>query len=331
MAKIICGISDIPLTIPHVPMTLSRREYNHPIFYLPQRKLLGLYTTYTKGHLSDIDSYLLFLALLKSTDAVEFVVPALITTSTPHIIAATIGQLVNVIWSTNAIRHPSFKQPRFFLRADTANLDNIKIWIASWQGNIDNFKQGINTESDIRKLKKVEDKLSKLIFTPEAGETRLASAVAEWADKAACFPTAKRDAWKLIIRKCYNLNAMFSTPKKDIIEIKCFCEENLEIGSIHYHTLMKTLRTGIANHNDFLGLGVFDSKDDSSYTLLTTDNTIEEAATLSLISKAPAEEPVETEFNGNKLAYLRAKMAYREAVKFNATKIANTSDIKGEL
>ena len=213
MAKIICGISDIPIIIPHVPMTLSRREYNHPIFYLPQRKLLGLYSTYTKDHLTDIDSYLLFLALLKSTDSVEFVVPAQITSSTAHLIAANIGQLVNIIWQTNAIRHPSFKQPRFFIRADTANLDNIKIWIASWQKNIDDFKSGIDRDSEIRKLKKVEDKLARLIHSPEAGNIRLASAVAEWADKAACFPISKKDAWKLIIRKCYNLEAMFSTPK----------------------------------------------------------------------------------------------------------------------
>ena len=329
MAKIICGISDIPITIPHVPMTLSRREYNHPIFYLPQKRLLGLYSTYTKGQLTDIDSYLLFLALLKSTESVEFVVPAKITVSTPHIIAANIGQLVNTIWSTNAIRHPSFKQPKFFIRQDTANLDNIKIWIAAWKSNIEDFKSGINRDSDIRKLKKVEDKLSKLIFSPEAGKTKLSSAVAEWADKAACFPVATRDSWKLIIRKCYNLEAMFSTPKKDLVAIKEYCEENLEVGSIHYHTLMKTLRAGIANHNDFLGIGSLNSASSESYTLLTTDNTIEEAATLSLISKAPDKEPVLADYD-NKLAYLRAKMAYREAVKFNATKI-ETNPIMEDL
>jgi len=324
MAKIICGVSDIPITIPHVPMTLSRREYSHPIFYLPQKKLLGLYTTYTKGQLTDIDSYLLFLALLKSTDSVEFVVPARITESTPNIIAANIGQLVKTIWATNAIYHPHFKQPKFFIRQDTANLDNIKIWIAAWNNNISDFMKGINRESFIRQLKTVEDKLSKLIFSPEAGKTKLASAVAEWADKAACFPIATKDSWKLIIRKCYNLEAMFSTPKKDLVAVKEYCEENLEAGSIHYHTLMKTLRTGISNHNDFLGIGSLNSTSSESYTLLTTDNTIEEAATLSLIAKAPDKEPVVSDYP-NKLAFLRAKLAYREAVKFNLAKVANTN------
>jgi len=330
MAQILCGISNVPFKCDHIPMTLRNREYNHPIFSMPQKRLLGLYSIYTKGELTDIDAYLLFVALLHSTDAVEFVVPTEVSTSTSSIIAANIGQLVRVIWETNAIAHPSFKQPRFYIRKDTANLDNIKIWIAAWAKNIDDFKEGIDYASAQEKLTKIENTLSRLIFSPEAGQIKLASAVAEWADKAAEFPVTKRDNWKSIIRKCYNLEAMFSTPKEDLLELKAYCEENLEAGSIHFHTLMKTIKTGIANHNDFLGLSSLDSGDGCGYTLLTTDNTRQEAAMLAIVDSAPSTEPVQANYP-DKISFIRAKLAYKQAVRYNAVKTNTVQTSVGEL
>lgn len=330
MARILCGISNVPFKCDHVPMVLQNREYNHPIFSLPQKKLLGLYSVYNKGELSDIDSYLLFLALLKSTEAVQFISPAIITESTVSIIAKNLGSLVQVIWETNAIVAPSFKQPKFYLRSDTATLDNISVWIAAWRSNIEEFKQGIIYQSQHEALVEVEKRLTKLIFTPEAGQIKLAAATADWADKAACFPVAKREEWKLTIRKCYNLEAMFSTPKELLIEIKCFCEENIEAGSIQFHTLMQTLRTGIANHNDFLGLGSFNNTtkkaSGASFTLLSADTSIEEASMLAIIASAPKNEPV-IENYPNKLAFLQAKLAYRQAAKLGSSLDTSVSSV----
>jgi len=316
MARVICATSGVPFKVPHVPMTLSHREMSHPIFYLPQKKLLGIYSLYTKGKLTDIDSYLLFIALLNSTDNVVFTVPTEVTTSTEQIIASNIGQLVSVIWETNAIIHPSFKQPKYYISKDTCNLDNIKMWIIAWRKNIESFKQGIDTRTYAKKLIDVEARLSKLIFSPSnTTDTQLCTAVANWACLCADFPVAKMDEWKLIIRKCYNMQAMFSTPKKDLIELKEYCEENLEPGSIHYYTLMKTLRAGIANHNDFLGLGSFGTEDISyGYTLLDEpeDTAKGEETMLAIIAEAPEEEPQQSSYP-TKLAYLKAKMAYKAA------------------
>lgn len=317
MARIICGTSGVPFKCDHVSMTLAHREMNHPIFYLPQKKLLGLYSLYIKGQLTDIDSYLLFVALLNSTDAVVFVEPTYVTTSTEKIIASNIRQLVSVIWETNAVIHPSFKQPKFYVRKDTANLDNIKIWILAWRKNIEDFKSGIDTRTFAKKLLDVENRLSNLIFSPTStSDTQLCNAVANWACLSADFPVAKMDDWKLIIRKCYNMQAMFSTPKKDIIELKEYCEENLEAGSIHYHKLMKVLRDGIANHNDFLGLGSLGDTDTGNYgyTLLDEpeDTAKGEESLLAIIADAPEEEPIQSAYP-TKLAYLKAKMAYSAA------------------
>jgi len=320
MANIICGISGVPFKTPHIPMTLHKREMNHPIFYLPQKRLLGIYSLYLKGQLTDIDSYLLFVALLKSTDNVTFSVITQVSTSTERIIASNIRQLVEVIWETNAILHPSFKQPSFYISQHTANLDNIKMWIVSWRKNIEEFKSGIDSRSSAKKLLETEKRLERLILSPDiTGDLKLLSAVANWASLAADFPIAKMDDWKLLIRKCYNMQSMFNTPKKDLIELKEYCEENIEAGSLYYHNLMKVLRTGIANHNDFLGLGYLtsDPADKSSsynYTLLDTpENEAKgEAAILAIIASAPTSEPIKNEYK-TLTEFLKAKLAYRAA------------------
>lgn len=324
MARIVCGISNIPFKCDHVPMVLQNREYNHPIFSLPQKKLLGLYSVYNKGELSEIDSYLLFLALLNSTDSVEFVTPAIITESTISIIARNIDELVHTIWESNAILAPRFKQPCFYIRSDTASLDNISTWIAAWRRNIDEFKLGLYSQTQHELLIQTEKKLTRLIFTPEAGQLHLSAAVAEWADRAASFPKNKADDWKAIIRKCYNLEAMFSTPKVLLVEIKCYCEENIESGSIQFHTLMKTLRAGIDNHNNFLGLGSYDTFNKKSlgadFTLLSDEVSLQATSILSIIASAPTREPIEAEYP-NKLAFIKARLAYRSKCKFDAVSI----------
>lgn len=324
MARITCKFSGITYKCEHVPMTLNHREISHPIFHLPQQKLLSLYSRYSDGALSSTDSYLLFLSLLHSTGAVTFKHPAIYTTETDKIIAANISQLVTVIFKSNAIVHPTFRQPGFVLREDTASLSNIHIWIKAWSRNITEFSLGLSTIRDRENLMEIQNKLTALIKSPETKDTQLASAVANWAALAADFPKNKLESWKGIIRRCFNLEAMFSTPKSELAEIKSYCEENLEVGSLHYHTLMKVLKTGIANHNDFLGLdsGFFcdeDNSGDLGYTLLTTDNTVQEATMLDIISRAPTSPPVESSYP-SKIAFLRAKLAYQQARKFEESK-----------
>jgi len=316
MARIICGISGIAYKCEHVPMTLSHRETAHPIFYLHQKKLLNLYGRYSEGNLTNTDSYLLFLALLHSTEAVKFNTSAIYHDRTQHIIAANIGQLVNVIFKSNAIQHPAFKQPKFIINQDTASLDNIKIWIKAWQNNISDFLQGISTERDRDKLLRVQNILSSYIKSPETKDAQLATAAANWACLAAEFPKHKAEAWKAIIRKCYNLQAMFSTPREELLAIKEHCESNLEVGSIYFHTLMTTLKTGISNHNDFLGFDNVNSSNSLGYTLLETDNVRQEAALLSMVASAPTQEPKREDYP-SKFAFIRAKLAYKEAQKMN--------------
>lgn len=316
MAKVICGISGIEYKCQHIPMILNKRETAHPIFFLKQRKLLELYQLYSENRLTEIDSYLLFTALLYSTDSINFSVPCRQTSQTQKIIAANIAQLVKVIHLSNAIQHPSFKLPGYYIRQETAGLDTIHNWLKSCLTNITTFKLGIAREKELDEIRSVENKLAAIIKSPENGDIKIAAAVAKWANLAADFPAANSEYWMSIIRKCYNITHMFSTPKADLVAIKEHCENNLEPGSLYFHTLMKILKTGIANHNDFLGLGNLGDTPSAKYTLLDTppDNSREIEALENIAATAPTKEPVESDYP-NKLAFIRAKLAYKQAQK----------------
>jgi hypothetical protein len=286
-------------------MTLALGEGAHPIFYLPQKKLLGLYSKHCKGHLTDKDSYLLFLALLNSTDAVKFTVPATYTTKTNKLVANNIAQLVRVIWETDAITIPSFKQPMFYIRDTTADLNNVDSWIAAWEDNIVAFKNDYQDNLAWEALKKAEHKLTYVI---RAGtkDAKYAAAVATWANKAAEFPKEVAKNWEGVIRRCFNPGAMFSTPKATLKEIKDYCECNIEVGSIHFHALMEVLNAGIKNHCDFLGL--WDADVHNTGASLEVHEK-EQELRAELISRAPEKEPVVSDYP-TKLAYLRAKVAW---------------------
>ena len=337
MANVTCAISGLEYKVPHVPVTLANRETAHPIFYLPQKKLLGIYSRYHKGHLTPTDSYLLFLALIHSTDSVAFT--ETITLKPAHVdtqklIANNIKQLVDVIWQTDAIEHPSFKQPSYIIRPDTADLSCISGWIAAWKQNIYDFKYSRASEAEYEKLTKLENKLS-YIMRVGLHDANLSNAVANWADMAAAFPLAKRELYKATIRKCFNCKVMFSTPKELLIEIKEYCEENIEAGSEHFHVLMETLKEGYRNHMDYLGtiptlesLTSIPSDSISSYTLHSIDESVEETNIKAAIAKAPATEPVRHNYS-DPVAYVRDKLRFRVAAAAAAATAAATSK-KGE-
>ena len=336
VAKVICAISGLELKIPHIAMTLDNRELAHPIFYLPQKKLLGMYERYLKQEWNDIDSYLLYLALLHSTDHVKFCVPVTYRAQhTQKIIANTIDKLVNVMWRSSAITHPSFKQPKYIITDTIAtnSLSGISDFLDTWNHNIELFHMGYAREKHIARLVAAEDKLSKVILSGTTG-THLAVQVANWAAKAAEFPEAKAEEWKKTIRKCYNSSAMFSTPKKTLEEIKEYCEGNIEVGTIHFHSLMVVLKEGIRRHTDFLGLGDMNSivaasnaPKPSTYELLDSSAAdVGNNAIIDIIAAAPTEVPVRADYP-SQLAFVRAKLNYRVYLQYKKVEAAVEEDV----
>jgi len=313
MAQYTCPYSGFQLQASYVPLTLQGRALAHPIFYASSKQLFKLYARFSKGELDTKSSYLLFLALLNQTDMVKWSEPCqYLGAKTDKLVISYMHSLVTVLWETDVIEHPSFKQTGYIFSEDNNNLDlsGGPDWIATWQANIEDFKDGYVTTIQREKLLKVEKQVERVILS-NTDPRVVASSVARWAAIAGSFPKDKVDSWKRIIRKCYNHEAMFSTPRSELLALKEYCELNIEAGTIHFHKLMEVLTEGIARHDGFLGIDI-SSAVEATYEILPDDASKEETAMAALIHTAPKEKPRESEYP-SKIAYLRAKMKWEAA------------------
>lgn len=327
MARVTCAISGIRfdcsyfehLNIPHT------EGFVHPIFATSHKQLHYLYTAHCKGQLTSNDSYLLFMAFLHSSNKIKWLHPAACNPNELHtkqLIENNLAQLVAVLEKTAVIRHPHFVQPSFNVTYENCALDQIKNWIKAWDNNIRDFYTGKIDDRTRNELQLVENRLSKLILSGEDPKT-FSHVVANWADKAASFPPELADSYKEVISSCFSINKMFNTPLPLLKEIKDYCECNIEVGSIHFHTLSQVLNEGISRHIDYLG----GSSLALGYTLLTPTTGANAGAELknsaelvTLAAKAPSNEPIAADYPTS-LAFLRARLAYRVA----------TTAIKAEL
>jgi len=281
----------------------------HPIFYLPQKHLWNLYKRHCSQEqgFSKTDSYLLFLALLHSTDQVAFSCPAScdpLSSETQRLIEGNIKQLVDVIQLTNTIQVPSFKQPSFVVSPDTSPLLQVPNWIEAWNTNIENFRSGARGQRLQESLQKTENRLSYFIRSGSPTSS-YSQVVASWAAKAAGFPPPKTDRWMKIIRSCFDSAKIFSIPLLEIREVKGYCEENIPVGSVHFHTLMEVLKEGISRHTDYLGMNPVAL----GYTLLDVDTSVNEARVAEVLAQAPVEAPTYIS-HPDPVEYLKAKLAY---------------------
>lgn len=278
MANVTCAISGLRFEVPYLDSLNLNHTYGfiHPIFALSacdtRDALYTLYSRHCKGLLPKKDSYLLFLAILHSTEHIQWSCPASMNPTEPssiRFIENNIAQLVRVIEKTECIRHPSFNQPSFRIHTDSCSLSLLPNWIRAWSDNIDDFYSVRSTIKEREDLQKIENKLTCLIKSGESPE-KFSEIVANWAEAAADFPKHKAALWKKTIRSCFNIKKMFATPLPLLKEIKVYCEENIGVGSIHFHTLSHVLKEGIFRHTDYLG----GSSLAIGYTLLPTLSTL---------------------------------------------------------
>lgn len=352
MAKITCAISGLSFTCSYLKDSYISRlaGYYHPIFAMSYTDLHSLYSLHTEGKLPPHDSYLLFLAFLHSTDKIEWRVPAKrnpADKTTIALIENNLAQLIAVVEKSNTIRHPEFSQPEYVVTKDSANLAAIPNYISEWELNITDFLADKADQNDYEKLKKVENKLSKLILSG-INPKEFSGVIASWACKTADFPKHKAEAYMKIIRSCFNTNKMFNTPLADIKEVKNYCECNIEAGSIHFHTLEEVLTEGISKNVNYLGdasdiakgyslLGTVDTVDVPIESIDTLSKSIDvpsdgaiyanasrtllpkvqaeikgALAINSVIAKAPTSCPKQADYPDS-ISFLKAKLAYRSA------------------
>ena len=310
MAKFYCALSGIECEVSYIPMSLSSREYAHPIFFLEQKKLLGLFSRFESGNLGDVESYLLYLALFNSTDMVEFNVPAQFTKDTPAIIASNLEPLCDIVYKINAIKVPSFQIPKFRINPDTKDLKNSHVWITLWQKCFQDFLEGNKHRLMLEDLMSIEQRIHRLILNPNTHPAKYASVLAIWAAKAASFPHYITDYWQEIIRKCVNEKAIFDVPKVDIEELLEYLETNLELGTVYSTSLFKLLRDGQKKQISYLGLGDLDLINlDSPYKIIDDESSIEAANMQAVLMQAPLMEPKREQYP-TEFEYQRARIRY---------------------
>lgn len=329
--KILCAYSSVEFECSHFPAALFSREMGHPIFYLPQKKLLAYIGKWASGELTPTDNYLLFLAVLKSTDLVDFRVPAIRTPSTPAIIATNLEDLFKITAKMNTITNPHVAFPHVAITPETKTLENIRHWIYNWNEAYADFVSGKEKDYDdrlqSRRITLREGALERLIKNPHKPVSAYSTAIAEWAAIAGSFPafqtidrisgvqTSCDEYWKHIIQKCAHEDGLFSINKEDLDELIEHCETEIPIGTIFSNALFKMLRHAKEKHKNFLGLGDIDIVK-TTYQILNSTDSVEDANIRAMMQSAPMEEPKRENY-GTKFEYMKAKYRYDMSRKYN--------------
>jgi hypothetical protein len=335
MAKLTCSKSGVIFQCEHMPLA----TYNeHPLFAVPQKRLISLAGQWAAQRLTPTESYLLYLALLDSTDLVVWRTPAhYMGAQTDAIVAGEMESLLHIIAKINVINHPSFTLPSFAVGAETASLENSRHWIQVWT---DNYREWYTDYLDAGKreeLKEVldhrEEALQRLIKSSTPVEA-YANTLAEWASIAGAFPatttphpvtgmpTPLGEYWKQLIRTIANEDKMWRYPRADLVELIEHCEGAIVHGNIYAHTLMKYLRSGLRKYDDYLGFGDISigSSGGTPFTVMSPAlsgiHAINRAA---LLNTAPEEEPKKHQYPTT-LAWLKAYTKWKLANQHRSPK-----------
>lgn len=328
--QILCAYSSLTFSVDHFPGFLNSREAHHPVFDVPQRKLLGYTGKWASGALTSTDNYLLYLAVLRSTDLVDFRVPAIRTEHTDSIVAQNMESLVRVVTRLNTVVNPAVCFPHYVVSPDTKTLDNTRHWIENWDDSYADFVAGklkdIEGRDSWKKLQIREMALARLIKNPHRSITSYASQIAAWAVIAGEFPTKGMvsspfsnqpvtisDYWTNLIEMCASETRLFGIPRTDLIELLEHCEEHIPVGSIYSNALFKILRHALERQKAYLGLGDLDIQR-STYEILNSTDSVEDANIRAVIQAAPLEVPRPDQY-ATKFEYLRAKLRYDMARK----------------
>lgn len=323
--KILCSRSGVEFTCEHFPGTFYSREAYHPVFSLPQKRLLSYTGKWAGNELTRTDSYLLFLAILSSSDQIDFRSPAVRTEQTDSIIALNMEHLVRTVIKLNSVTAPSVVFPRFVISPETKGLQNVHHWIEAWETAYQDFQDGYKSAHESRKLIIRETALQRMIKNPHKSISEYAGQIAEWAALAGEFPQflvqspfnnlqiTCSDLWKSIITRAARDEYLYQIPAPDLQELIEHCEDKIPVGSIYSNALFKLLRHAQERQKNFLGLGDIDVR--STYTLLDESTTVEAANMRALVDSAPLEQPRPEQYP-TKFKYLQAKLRWEMAQKY---------------
>lgn len=305
MANIICSKSGLSFNVQHMPFAMPAGYYDHPLFHTTQHKLLSLAGRWAAHKLTSEESYLLYLALLDSTDLIQWRCPAIYWNRTDGIISRSMESLIQMIGKINMIKHPSFVLPSFVISKETRTLENSPYWIQAWESNYNDWRTGLREDRMRAKLMEREAALERLIKS-SASVDSYSKSLASWAATAGDFPTWEtihpvthrmvpiKTYWIQIITTIADEDQLQRYPRKDIVELLEHCELNIPIGSIFSHTLFKYLREGLESYDDYLGLSGLTTE----FTILppTASTNVYDINRAMTAQAVPESEPIKSKY-----------------------------------
>lgn len=314
-------------------MGLSSNEYYHPLFAVPKKKLLNLTKDWAARRLSPTEEYLLYLALLHSTELIIWRSQARYTEKTPKIIASNMEALVQMIGKIDIIRHPAFVLPKMTITYDTGDLATSFYWVQAWMHNYKEFMEDFidaRTREEVKvRVERREYSLARLIKDQNVIPEKLANNIAEWAEDACEFPVyeinhplqkGKRvpinEFWKEMIRACVKEEQIWRYSEGQFDKLIEHVEENLQnesMGSIYSHALMKLLRGGLEKREAYTGFGDIDlAGKTTQFRLMGSETSAEDANLIAAIQSAPLTEPKKENYP-TLGAFIRAKLNFDAA------------------
>lgn len=325
MANFTCRISGLRYSVPGFSSLESPLVQTHPIFHTTLPKLQSYVHDYFQNHLSEEESYLLYLAFWNQTGLVEFYTPAKLCTKTAGIIARNLDNIVSI---SRNLQHITLDLPRIRIDHETSDLENSPDWIDAWESCFKDHKEHYKTATALERLTRKETTLERYIKDPSKDIVTYAHQLALWASDAGDFPQydagldksilggAKMTLaayWRHIIKACCKVESIWEVEQKDLEELIEHCEDHIPHGSIYAQELMSLLRSGQQKKKNYMDVGDVDvGLNGTVFRILKGDASVEDAAKIALIDSAPKEKPVESHYP-NKLAYLKAKMNYNLA------------------
>lgn len=315
--RVYCKFSAIEFDVTN--FANSKIEAVHPAFYAKQSFLLSRTGDWAAHKLNESERRILFLALLHSTDLVEFRCPA---TPSDSAVQLNMESLIRFIGWQSAISSPRLVLPRFAISNETRTLPNIRHWLEAWWSAKEEFETGYITTSQLAKLRNREAALEKLIKNATKTVDDYSGLLAAWAMEATGVPQGLREYWTELFR-LKNID-IYNAHTVDLEELVEHMEENLEHGSIYAHATLKHVKTLLAKNKVGLnfGLGIpseelekLDLMEMDANPFKIVEDSLETYNTQRAIDAAPSEEPSMRDFAGNRVKYLQARARWNLAQK----------------
>lgn len=287
---------------------------SHPLMNVDLITLLARARDWAEGKLTNTEHRVLFIALLKSTELVEFHRAAI---PSDAVIAKNMEALIRTMAWKGKLGE-LLPLPKYAVTNDTYRLVNIHQWIRRCNEAKNDWENKDAVWERREELRLREERLIKLIRTPTKQLSFYQGMLGRWILEASNAPKAMHEYWLQLLR-LKEYRDIWAASRTDIEELLEHMEDNLPAGSIIADVAFKHVRKlrEINVGGVEFGIGMDDENASLDYAAMRNNpfiliEEIEEHNTFVAASLASKEEPKLEEFESKGL-YLKAVARWRMA------------------